>query len=56
MKNSIVIKIGGLASQQLSQSCVKQIKQWHKLGKQIVVVHGGGFAIDKSLAQASPVA
>lgn len=51
MKNSIVIKIGGLASQQLSQSCVKQIKQWHKEGKQIVVVHGGGFAIDKLMAE-----
>ena len=48
MKNSIVIKIGGLASQQLSQSCVKQIKQWHKEGKQIVVVHGGGRATSLS--------
>ncbi len=47
MKHTIVIKIGGMASQQLSQGFIKQIKHWRKEGKQLVIVHGGGFAIDK---------
>lgn len=47
MENIIVIKIGGVASQHLSQEFINQIKKWKKAGKQIVIVHGGGFAINK---------
>lgn len=51
MENCIVIKIGGIASKQLSQHFIKQVKKWQKDGKHIVIVHGGGFAIDKLMAQ-----
>lgn len=47
MENIIVIKIGGVASQHLSQEFINQIKKWKKAGKQVVIVHGGGFAINK---------
>ncbi len=47
MKNIIVIKIGGVASQQLSQSFLNQLKAWQDSGKQLLIVHGGGFAINK---------
>lgn len=47
MKNIIVIKIGGVASQHLSQDFVNQVKKWKEAGKQLVIVHGGGFAINK---------
>ena len=46
MKDIIVIKIGGVASQQLSGDFFSQIKNWQDAGKQLVIVHGGGFAIN----------
>ena len=40
MENIIVIKIGGVASQHLSQDFINQIKKWKEAGKQLVIVHG----------------
>lgn len=47
MKDTIVIKIGGVASQNLTQQFINQVKTWKESGKKIVIVHGGGFAINK---------
>lgn len=49
MSDIIVIKIGGIASQSLSADFVTQIKTWQTAGKQLVIVHGGGFAITERL-------
>ena len=51
MENIIVIKIGGVASQHLSQDFINQIKKWKEAGKQLVIVHGGGFAINKLMEE-----
>ncbi|EHC02868.1 acetylglutamate kinase [Streptococcus suis] len=51
MENLIVIKIGGVASKQLSQGFMKQIKNWKQAGKQVIIVHGGGFAINKLMEE-----
>ena len=51
MENIIVIKIGGVASQHLSQNFINQIKKWKEAGKQLVIVHGGGFAINKLMEE-----
>ncbi|EMC54211.1 acetylglutamate kinase [Streptococcus mutans] len=51
MKDIIVIKIGGVASQQLSGDFFSQIKNWQDAGKQLVIVHGGGFAINKLMEE-----
>ncbi len=48
MEHVIVIKIGGVSSQHLSQEFIQQIKQWKAENKQVVIVHGGGFAINHS--------
>lgn len=42
MKDVIVIKIGGVAAQKLSDKFIKQMQEWIAAGKKIVVVHGGG--------------
>lgn len=46
MKDLIVIKIGGVAAQKLSASFLQQIKNWQAAGKKLVIVHGGGVAIE----------
>lgn len=51
MKDIIVIKIGGVAAQELSPACLKQIKSWQAAGKGIVIVHGGGLAINRLMKQ-----
>lgn len=51
MKETIVIKIGGIASQQLPPDFVQDIKEWQAAGKQVVIVHGGGFAINKMMQE-----
>ena len=56
MSQTIVIKIGGVASQQLSQEFLNQVKAWKNEGHRLVIVHGGGFAINKLMKeQAIPV-
>ncbi|EHJ51928.1 acetylglutamate kinase [Streptococcus macacae] len=51
MKDIIVIKIGGVASQQLGADFLSQIKNWQEAGKHLVIVHGGGFAINKLMKE-----
>ena len=51
MSQLIVIKIGGVASQQLSKDILLQIKAWKEAGKAILIVHGGGFAINKLMKE-----
>ena len=51
MSQTIVIKIGGVASQQLSQEFLNQVKAWKNEGHRLVIVHGGGFAINKLICQ-----
>lgn len=50
MKDVIVIKIGGVASQRLDQDFLNQLAQWRAAGKQLIIVHGGGYAIDELMA------
>ena len=42
----IVIKIGGVASKQLTPEILAKLSEWHQAGQKIVIVHGGGFAIN----------
>lgn len=51
MEHVIVIKIGGVSSQHLSQEFIQQIKQWKAENKQVVIVHGGGFAINQLMEE-----
>lgn len=52
MKELIIIKIGGVASQSLTQDFLEQVARWKKAGKDVVIVHGGGFAITAALENA----
>lgn len=47
MKETIVIKIGGNASDQLPETFFNQIKDWWKQGKKILIIHGGGPQISQ---------
>ncbi|AND79669.1 acetylglutamate kinase [Streptococcus pantholopis] len=49
MKDVIVIKIGGVASRSLTADFLNQIKIWTDAGKAVLIVHGGGFAIDQMM-------
>jgi acetylglutamate kinase len=49
VRNVIVIKIGGVASDNLTEAFFKQISIWQKTGKRIVVVHGGGHYISEMM-------
>lgn len=51
MSKIIVIKIGGVASQQLDSSFIEQLKAWKAAGKALVIVHGGGFAINRLMEE-----
>ena len=53
MKDVIVIKIGGVAAQKLSDKFIKQMQEWIAAGKKIVVVHGGGLVIKPTHERAS---
>lgn len=52
MSTITVIKIGGVASQQLSKDVLEQMKIWKKQGQQLVIVHGGGVAINQLMEEA----
>ena len=43
----IVIKIGGVASKQLTSEILDKLSEWQQAGQKIVIVHGGGFAINQ---------
>lgn len=47
MKETIVIKIGGNASDQLPETFFEQIKTWWNQGKKILIIHGGGPQISQ---------
>ena len=42
----IVIKIGGVASKQLTPEILTKLSEWQQAGQKVVIVHGGGFAIN----------
>ena len=42
----IVIKIGGVASKQLTPEILTKLSEWQQAGQNVVIVHGGGFAIN----------
>ena len=45
MTQIIVVKIGGVASDNLTEDFFKQLRKWKKLGKKVILVHGGGHYI-----------
>ncbi|MGZ9466292.1 acetylglutamate kinase [Staphylococcus epidermidis] len=51
MKNIIVIKLGGIAIENLNDAFIQQIKAWHLENKKIIIVHGGGQVISDLLTK-----
>lgn len=47
----IVIKIGGVASKQLTPEILAKLSGWQQVGQKIVIVHGGGFAINQLMEE-----
>ncbi|MDT2740241.1 acetylglutamate kinase [Enterococcus canintestini] len=45
----IVVKMGGIASDNLDKAFFSQLKQWQAENKKIVIVHGGGHYISKMM-------
>lgn len=45
----IVVKIGGVASDNLTTGFFNQIKDWQTSGHEIVIVHGGGYYISEMM-------
>lgn len=45
----IVVKIGGVASDNLTQSFFQQIEEWQTAGHEIIVAHGGGYYITEMM-------
>ena len=41
----IVIKIGGVASKQLTPEILTKLSEWQQAGQKIVIVHGGGLLL-----------
>ncbi len=46
---TIVIKIGGVASDNLTPTFFQQVSDWQAAGKKIVIVHGGGHYISEMM-------
>ena len=51
MKNIIVIKLGGIAIENLNDAFIQQVKAWHLENKKIIIVHGGGQVISDLLTK-----
>ncbi|MCG1309432.1 acetylglutamate kinase [Staphylococcus epidermidis] len=51
MKNIIVIKLGGIAIENLNDAFIQQIKACHLENKKIIIVHGGGQVISDLLTK-----
>ncbi|MHC5248975.1 acetylglutamate kinase [Enterococcus sp. HY326] len=49
MAGTIVIKMGGVASDNLTPEFFTQIRKWQAQGKQLVIVHGGGHYISEMM-------
>ena len=47
----IVIKIGGVASKQLTPEILAKLSEWQRAGQKIIIVHGGGFAINQLMEE-----
>ena len=47
----IVIKIGGVASKQLTPEILTKLSEWQQDGQKIIIVHGGGFAINQLMEE-----
>lgn len=47
MSQIIVIKVGGNATNHLTNEFFEQLRAWRKVGKQILIVHGGGPQISE---------
>ena len=47
----IVIKIGGVASKQLTPEILTKLSEWQQAGQKVVIVHGGGFAISQLMEE-----
>lgn len=45
----IVVKIGGVASDNLTNNFFKKIKQWESQGHEVIIVHGGGYYITEMM-------
>ena len=43
----IVIKIGGVASKQLTPEILTKLSEWQRASQKIIIIHGGGFAINQ---------
>lgn len=46
---TIVVKMGGVASDNLDQAFFDQIEAWQRQGKKVVIVHGGGYYISEMM-------
>ena len=46
-----VVKIGGVASDQLNAQFFSTIRKWQEQGIQIVIIHGGGHYITELMEQ-----
>ncbi|MBF2479795.1 acetylglutamate kinase [Listeria seeligeri] len=51
MENTIVIKLGGVASDNLTEAFFEQITKWQMDRKKIVIVHGGGHYVTKMMQE-----
>ncbi|MBP1041944.1 acetylglutamate kinase [Vagococcus sp. BWB3-3] len=49
MTETIVVKLGGVASDNLQPTFFEKIRQWQLAGKRVVIVHGGGHYINTML-------
>lgn len=49
MKGTIVVKMGGVAADNLKESFFQQIRSWQAQGKMVVIVHGGGHYISEMM-------
>ena len=47
----IVIKIGGVASKQLTPEILTRLSEWQQAGQKIIIIHGGGFAINQLMEE-----
>lgn len=48
---TIVVKIGGIAADNLDDSFFAEIHKWQKAGKKVVIIHGGGYYISQMMAR-----
>lgn len=47
----IVIKIGGVASKQLTPEILTKLSEWQQASQKIIIIHGGGFAINQLMEE-----